>query len=484
MCGAGYDKSQATRTLPLRLARQLTGERHNTLKQGHQAYRLYRHEKISSRSAMTKPRLHFHSDCDYFAGCERGMPLLWGGTLNESFQISFSYRASSRYTRELAPFVPSTLDVIPLNLGNRTGMNHGMRMTNAKDGTHVQASGRPSTVRQLVRYVRDFKELLCSTVKLVRLFRRLKVDVLHLNNGGFPGAVSVRAGAIAGRLARCPVIVMTVHNVAEPYDTLHRKMSRPIDILVTRSINVFTTASDHAAMSLENTLRLPPDRVVRIQNAVADPCTAQERDMVDSRNPVKECAGPFTLGVVGSLDERKGQGTFLQALGELQDRGALQSFTLRALLIGEGPAEQVLRDQATTLGIDHLVSFMGYRHDYLRLLEEMHILIVPSIANEDSPLISLEAMARGVPVIASRFAGLAEQLVDEQTGLLFTPGNSSELSHALARLMTDSALRSTLAEAGRRRQAEKFSTSVYRQQFLHLYERLQLANRVDALKAV
>ena len=88
------------------------------------------------------------------------------------------------------------------------------------------------------------------------------------------------------------------------------------------------------------------------------------------------------------------------------------------------------------------------------------------------PLSVLEAMAAGLPVVASAVGGLHEVVVDGETGFLVPPGRPEELAAALGRLIGDAELRRTLGDAGRRRAEERFSLPRWRAEHLELYRRL------------
>ena len=134
---------------------------------------------------------------------------------------------------------------------------------------------------------------------------------------------------------------------------------------------------------------------------------------------------------------------------------------LRLVLVGDGPAEQVLRERVEVLGLTRLVEFRG-KLDEQATLQEIavaDVLVLPSFM-EGLPVVLMEAMGIGVPVIASQVAGVPELVADDRTGLLVPPGEVQALSKAIARILSDPASRDRLATAGRKAVEEEFSIRV------------------------
>jgi glycosyltransferase involved in cell wall biosynthesis len=138
------------------------------------------------------------------------------------------------------------------------------------------------------------------------------------------------------------------------------------------------------------------------------------------------------VGVVGRLVPEKGVDVFLQA-------AALVLAVVpqaRFLVVGDGPVRADLERQAAGLGIADRVTFTGFRADAPQVIAGLDLLAVPS-RSDGSPLVVCEAMAAGVPVVASRVGGLPDLVADGRTGLLVGPGRSEELARALVSLLLD-----------------------------------------------
>jgi glycosyltransferase involved in cell wall biosynthesis len=172
------------------------------------------------------------------------------------------------------------------------------------------------------------------------------------------------------------------------------------------------------------------------------------------------------LGVVG---RRKGVDTLIDALGEVSARG----FRFKAIIAGGGDIEPA-RLQVAAKGIASDVEFPGWvgEVEVDRLLHAADIFVLPSRA-ENQPVSILEAMARGVPVIASNVGAIPDQVLDGQTGLLVPPGDVTALAEALGSLLGSPDLRTRYGEAGRARFEALFSVSICAAKFVDLYRSLR-----------
>ena len=109
------------------------------------------------------------------------------------------------------------------------------------------------------------------------------------------------------------------------------------------------------------------------------------------------------------------------------------------------------------LNIAHRVRFLGYLPEVREVLGRMQLLVMPTVHFESFGIAAVEAMAMGLPVVASRVGGLAEIVEDGRTGFLVKPGDAVELAGAVRRLMDSPDMRARMGQAGRRRAVEHFS---------------------------
>lgn len=410
------------------------------------------------------PRLHFHSDCDYFAGCERLIPLIWHSKIVQSrYTISFSYRKSRRYERELEAFICDDVQTHPIF--------SSYRLVNLTTDGETPVSDRirraVEVVDQLISIIFLYPIFLYEVMKLVYLYRKIRPEVLHINNGGYPGARSARSAACAGRICRIPNIIMTVNNLTVPTKRLSRIFEYPIDCLIRLCVSRFVAASDLGVSSMVSVLKLPVVKTAIIENAVREPKITTDRGQV--RRTLNYDPNHIVIGVVAGLEKRKGHSILFEAIETVLINSPSLSDHLKVCIVGDGPLANALQHMVTKLGISPVVQFFGYRYDYLTLMSAFDILVLSSISNEDSPLSTMEAMSLGIPVVVSDLAGLQSQVIDGHNGYRFPVGDPELLAKAIISLSTDVDARKSMGNAARDQYLNRFSPDVFVDNYLAIY---------------
>jgi glycosyltransferase involved in cell wall biosynthesis len=159
----------------------------------------------------------------------------------------------------------------------------------------------------------------------------------------------------------------------------------------------------------------------------------------------------FVVGVAGRLAAEKGISVLLESMKEVLAK------VPRAWLViaGDGPERAALECRAHDLRIDHRVDFLGMRADLPRIMAALDVFVLPSLY-EGFGLVVLEAMAVGVPVIATCVGGVPEVVEDGVTGVLVPPGDPSKLAEAILRLERDGELAKMLVEHASTRLRSEF----------------------------
>ena len=175
--------------------------------------------------------------------------------------------------------------------------------------------------------------------------------------------------------------------------------------------------------------------------------------------PYEKGENPFMILCVGTLHEVKGQAYLLEACHQLRTRG----FNFQCHFVGDGPDRKALDELVERFGLSDNVHFHGRltRDEIARLLLDADVLTAPSVPTSDGrregiPVVLMEAMGSGVPVIASNLSGIPELVNDQLTGLLVTPRDSTSLADALERCIKDQGLRQRLGRAGREKVVGEF----------------------------
>jgi glycosyltransferase involved in cell wall biosynthesis len=173
---------------------------------------------------------------------------------------------------------------------------------------------------------------------------------------------------------------------------------------------------------------------------------------LDKKKKIKELglkSGSPIVGTVSRLHEpTKGIKILLEAFNIVQSEVNSQ-----LLIVGSGKDEKFLKKMAEDMGIKAL--FLGERTDISDILQIMDVFVLPSLS-EGFPVVILEAMAAGIPIVASRVGGLKEVVVDRETGFLVEPGNPNELAKNIKKLLENEETRKNFAKAGSNRVKENF----------------------------
>ena len=273
---------------------------------------------------------------------------------------------------------------------------------------------------------------------LERMCRAAGVEHLHAHFGQAPANIVWFAATYFNRSSadRKMTWSATIHGpqdcLNEPTNLLRRKVQAAAFMV---AVSDFTKA--------QLLWRLPTDLWQRVHVVRCGVDLSAPTRTID-----RHADSPFTALIVARLSAEKGHGVAFEALATLKDR----RHPVRLVLVGPGNFDAEFGDEVHRLGIRDCVTMLGSLEPQ-RVAEEMaraDVLIVPSFA-EGLPVVIMEAMAVGLPVIASGIAGVPELVEDEVTGLLTIPARPDLLADAIERVITDPDLARSLAAAGRRR---------------------------------
>jgi L-malate glycosyltransferase len=173
----------------------------------------------------------------------------------------------------------------------------------------------------------------------------------------------------------------------------------------------------------------------------------------------------IAVSALGGLETRKGHRHLLDALGELRERRP----AIRCLIAGDGSQRAALEEQANRLRLGPNLRLLGSIEDPRKLFFASDIFVQPSI-KEGLGVALLEAMACGLPAVASRAGGMAELIEDRRSGLLVKPADSGALAQAIDELAGSPVTRSSLGGAARARIAADFSLETMARRTLALYQ--------------
>jgi glycosyltransferase involved in cell wall biosynthesis len=290
-----------------------------------------------------------------------------------------------------------------------------------------------------------------------RRLRRERIDVFHSQEF----AMNVFGGA-AALLARVPAL-STIHG-------RHWVSERPRRVLayrVLRRLGVpITAVSEDLASFLAEALKLRRSWLAVVHNGIPlpPPLSAAERTArrASARTAIGVPPDGPLLIAVGNLYPVKGHATLVRALAQLP--GA------RAAIAGRGEEESSLRNLAGELGLSDRFHLLGLRDDVDTVFAAGDVFVQPSLS-EGLPLAVLEAMAAGLPVVATRVGGIAEAVEDGCTGHLVPPADPERLAGALRLTLELPDRGAALGAAGRARAETEFSVETMARRYRALYAR-------------
>lgn len=307
--------------------------------------------------------------------------------------------------------------------------------------------------------------------RLARIMRSYKPHIVHTRNWGALEAV------LAAKLAGVPVVVHSEHGYEVDMFAglpLRRRIFRNVAYGLADAVFALTRElrDFHARQAW-----VAPETIGVIYNGVDTERFAPNRE---SRTAMRTELGlpenSFVIGSVGRLVPIKDHATLLKAAAKLAEI----KVDVRVLLAGSGPEIENLRRQAGSL-LPGRVYFAGDSDRVPELLNGMDVFVLPSLGEGMSNTL-LEAMACGLPALATKVGGNPEIIENGTNGCLFAPGDSEWLAAKLKVLASDRGLASQMGAAARRRATETFSLSGMIKNYRDFYFDLAARRNVAAAR--
>ncbi len=300
--------------------------------------------------------------------------------------------------------------------------------------------------------------------RMWQILRRLRPDIVHTRN--LPAleflavaACAIRSGRIHGEHGRD---LYDIDGSSRKYN-LFRRLARPF-------VHRYTAVSADLADWLVGTVGVPLTRVHQIYNGV-------DVERFQPRRGLRQAFGPenfvhpgtLIVGTVGRMQGVKDQVTLVRAVLRLISMDPEARERLRLVLVGDGPLRQQSQDLLRQSGAEHLAWLPGEQEDVPRLMQGMDVFVLPSLGEGISNTI-LEAMACGLPVIATRVGGNPELVEEGETGMLVPPADPEALAQALRRYLQDGTLLRRHGAAGRKKVLASFSQTNMVEGYLKVYD--------------
>ena len=277
-----------------------------------------------------------------------------------------------------------------------------------------------------------------------RAFTRLRPDIIQVNVNVCGASPWATLAALATPGAR----VIAVEHL--PHAILSRRR-RAITRLTSRLLAAHVAVGDRAADEIARFIGIPRSTLRVIRNGVAETAIG---------NSPRAHTGPV-VGSIGRLDWQKAYDVLVRALPDLPG--------VTAVIVGEGEERGRLEALAAELGVSDRLELAGWIDDARSRLAAFDVFVLPS-RFEGLPLVAIEAMLAGVPVVATDVGSVSEAVVDGSTGQLVPPDDPAALARAIASLLADPALRLEMGQRGRHRALELFRLEDMAARYETLYD--------------
>jgi glycosyltransferase involved in cell wall biosynthesis len=252
-------------------------------------------------------------------------------------------------------------------------------------------------------------------------------------------------GRLACLRAKVPAVVSVHNTYTRP--KLHRRLINRFLAVRTRRV---IAVSEDIKRDLIRYDGIAPERIVVISNGVDFGRLETPISRAQARAQLGIAAQTVAVGCVARLEEQKGHRFLLEAMALLGD------LPLRLFIIGDGRLRAELEQRAASLGVAHATVFLGMRQDVPEILRALDIYAMPSLW-EGLSIAMLEAMAAGLPVVATDVGGVRQVLGADEYGVRVPPARPGELAQAIRSLAASPERRAGLGMLGRSRALESFS---------------------------
>lgn len=300
-----------------------------------------------------------------------------------------------------------------------------------------------------------------SVAVLARVLRRFRPDLIHAH--GSKGGVMARLARVGRPTAP---LVHTPHGFAFAgyFSNKRERIAFKVAERVLSPLTSRVTCVCEAEAALAATV-CSAEKIRVVYNGIEPPASPPPREDLAA---LRE-SGPVICAISG-LRPGKGIETLIDALPCVLER----SPAVRVVIAGGGSERDPLRERAGRLGVTGALRMIGETNDVYGVLAAADLFVAPSWA-ESFPYSVLEAMALGLPIVATDVGGVGEAIEDEVTGLLVPARNSKALGAAVSDLLDDRARAVRLGQAAAKRLQERFTLRQMIERTLAVYDELLLA---------
>jgi len=377
-------------------------------------------------------------------------------------QVFFAYRYFKTYQRGVERDLSRKVWAVPLSLLSNGAFFQRIIQKTTKRLTIIIIK-LPFWLIQKIGLYTPYNYL-----ALRRTFSRIKPDLIHIMNGGYPASFICQIAIFAAKHAGIDKIIYHINNPAKKQGCFPDKT---IDKKINEHVDYFITASREALESLEKRRLFDVHKMVQVYNTIESPTITKSRSDICKVYNVNE--DKFILCEVAFLSERKGQLHILKAISIIKELHPDIYSQLVCFLVGDGEDYQKLKHYCEINDLSNVI-FTGYQADYINYIASSDIFLLPSIGGEDMPLVILSAMKLGKPIIASNVAGIAEEIEHSISGVLLNVDEMDNLYLEIKKLFEDYDLRRHYSENARQRFDANFSQPVVYKKIGYVQYRVEI----------
>jgi len=294
--------------------------------------------------------------------------------------------------------------------------------------------------------------------RLAKLIKKEGVGIVHTQN-----QCAWLYGGIAAVLAGVP-LVHTQHTTADYFNYHSGRWMKLEWVLAQFTIKISTVAASVAKFMIEKE-GIARKKLVVIYNGVKPESYEKNVDVPGKKKELGLGTSEVVIGCVARLTDNKDHRTLLQAFKTVRH----QIHQVKLLIVGDGPLKASLIEYTVELGLQDSVVFLGARRDIPDLLKVFDMFALSSI-REGFPVVLLEAMISGLPVVCTDVDGNGELVLHEKTGLVVNARDPEHFAAALLRLIRNKDEVTRFGSEGRKRILESFTFAKMIKEYEHLYD--------------
>jgi len=374
------------------------------------------------KNVSAKPKILYFTDCPIFGGCENILAnLINDRGINTKYELYYSYAFSDEYQKGVDLKVGNGAKKYPLKLLS------SYSISNKRNGTFMKRIFRKALFMTKFAIFTLF-----NAIRMFFIFMKIKPDLLHINNGGYPGAFNCRLAVLCARTAGIRKIVFHVNNLARRQANLLDKM---LDHYIGSNVICFITASQEAKQMLARNRSFDQSKIMQIYNSVQRGTIRRSKELLMTNYRLD--AHMFIITEVAQMIERKGQAHLLAAVNSIKNTRPDIYKNIMVFLVGDGEDAENIKRYIESNDLGGHVILTGNRDDFMDYINACDIFILPSIKDEDMPLAILHAMELGKPIISTKLAGISEEIRSGKDGILLDVDKLSELSETIIEYYSD-----------------------------------------------